>query len=71
MMHCAYRCASAPAIPPEGEQLEQEPSRKPMLKSYTLDGLDVDSAAVGAHVSIEQRETSVHKKPKARVCTHQ
>ena len=70
-MCCAYRCASAPAIPPEEEQLEKEPSRKPMLKSYTLDGPDLDSAAVGAQVSIEQRETSIHKKPKARVCTCQ
>ena len=36
-----------------------------------MDGPGVDPATVGAHVSIEQTETSVHKKPKARVSTCQ
>ncbi len=39
-----------------------------MLKSYTLDERGMsDSATVGAHVSIEQRETTLHKKSKTRV----
>ena len=61
------RCASAPAIPPEGEDLEQEPShgqsRKGMLKSYTMDGPMVDIGAVGG-VGIG---TSKPTKTKARV----
>lgn len=77
MIICICRPASAPAIPPEGQQLEQEePSHKPsvkaMLKSYTLDGPIAQDVVTGAHPSMEQRETSVHRprKSKARVSTH-
>lgn len=58
-----HRCASAPAIPPEGDQLEQErsprTSRKTLLKSYTLDGPLMDDQ-LGASISKPS-------KPKARV----
>lgn len=55
-----YRCASAPAIPPEVDHLEQEPSswpsRKAVLKSYTLDGPMMD----------DHTGTSVSKPSKAK-----
>ena len=64
------RPASAPAIPPEGELIEHEPShqtsRKVMLKSYTLEGPMDDITMAGG---VDQRGTSIAKssKPKARV----
>ena len=70
---CDLRSASAPAIPPEGEQTDDEPthrrSRRVMLKSYTLDGPLADELVGGAHTAGHHTGVGASKpsKQKARV----